>query len=337
VIRAAAAAATSPTAAEAACRALEAGGSAADAIIAGFFADAGAHPGVLFAPAVALVAGTGVGARAFDGRAAQPGTGASRPRGYVDEASIPDGARVAAPRSLSMLVLLHSYWGRATMSTLVRPGVVAAERAGAKVRAALLRKAGAAGVLSLRSPEILPGLLAVGGTLAGGTLTAADLKEARPAETEAVTTMLADGTSVFVPPWPPKETGADRVEAIVTCDGRGIIGSLTYVPGCGVAVPDLELEVGREAIPVRRGVTRITPGTPLLSTAPMAILHRKGGFAAAIVLPDQRRVDPASLAALSCGVAAESALAELSDHGRGGTVIAVVSDGRVARAIRSGD
>jgi gamma-glutamyltranspeptidase/glutathione hydrolase len=223
------------------------------------------------------------------------------------------------------------------MSTLVRSGVVAAERVGAKARAALLRNAGAAGILALRSPEILRGLLAVGGSLAGGALTAEDLEEARPAETEALTTLLADGTNVFVPPWPPKETGVDRVEAIVACDGRGIIATLTYVPGCGgVAVPELELEVGREAMPVRRGVTRITPGTPLLSAAPMAILHRKGGFAAAIALPGQLHVDPTSLAALSRGVAAETALADLSAQGRSGTAIAVVSDGRTARAIRSG-
>jgi len=55
VIRGARAAASEGTASEAAQAVLDAGGGAIDAIIAGFFAAAGAHPGVLLGPAVALV------------------------------------------------------------------------------------------------------------------------------------------------------------------------------------------------------------------------------------------------------------------------------------------
>ena len=58
---------------EAAQHILAEAGTAADALIAGFFAAAGARPGVLFSPVQTLIAGPGVGARAFDGRARQPG------------------------------------------------------------------------------------------------------------------------------------------------------------------------------------------------------------------------------------------------------------------------
>ena len=70
MIRGAAATASDASAASAARAALESSGSAIDAIVAGFFAAAGAQPDVLLAPAVALAAGVGVGARAFDAAAA---------------------------------------------------------------------------------------------------------------------------------------------------------------------------------------------------------------------------------------------------------------------------
>jgi hypothetical protein len=340
VIRAAAAAATSAAAGEAASAALEAGGSAADALIAGFFADAGAHPGVLLAPAVALVAGAGAGARVFDGRSAQPGVGAARPRGFVDDAAIPEGARVATPRALAMLVLLHTYRGRSALTSLARAGVVLAEKASAKERAALIRNAGSAGMLTLRAPEVLRALLAVGGKVAGGTLTTEDIEDARPAEEEAVSTALEAGATVLTPPFAPPDTHDAHdggAEAIVACDGRGVLAALAYVPArSGIAIPELELTIGREAVPVRRGVTRVSPGTPLPAPAPIALLHRIGGFTAAFALPRRGRVAPASLETLASGLAAEAALAALRDQGSDEPAIAVVSDGRLARALRSG-
>jgi gamma-glutamyltranspeptidase/glutathione hydrolase len=333
VIRGAKAAASQHAAAEAADATLAGGAGAVDAVIAGFLGAAGAEPGVLFAPAVAIVAGFGAGARAFDGRAAQPGRGAPRPRGFVDDAAIPDGARVAAPRTLGMLALLHSYRGRSSFSALARAGVAAADSAGAKKRAAMVRKVGSAGVLALRAPEVVRALLAAGGPVAGGALTEADLAESAPAETDAAVTPIGDGLTAYTSPFAAPSDARGDAEVVVACDGRGVIAALAYVPAKGgVPLPDLELAMGRDAVPVRRGVTRVAPGTVLPMAAPIGIAVHTGTFAAAVGLPGRAALEAAALAELVKGVPVETALADLRAHLGGHSAVAVITDGKTARA-----
>lgn len=335
MIRGAKAAASQPAAAEAAEAMLASGATAVDAIIAGFFGAAGAHPGVLLAPAIAIVAGFGAGGRAFDGRAAQPGKGAPRPRGFVDDAVIPDAARVAAPRSIGMLALLHSYRGRSTFRDLSRAGVAVAEAAGDKQRAALLRKVGSAGVLALRAPEIVRALLAVGGPVAGGALTEGDLEEGAPAEADAATASIDDARTAYTSPFGAAEGEATPVsEVVVACDARGVIAALAYAPAIdGVSVVDLEISFGRHAVPVRRGVTRVAPGTVLPMAAPIGVAMQSHGFAAAVGLPGRASLSPAALAELLRGGAAEPALIELRDRASSRGAVAVITDGRTARSI----
>lgn len=334
MIRGAKAAASQPAAAEAAEAMVAGGAGAVDAIIAGFLGAAGADPGVLLAPAVAIVAGFGAGARAFDGRSAQPGKGAPRPRGFVDEAAIPDGARVAVPRSLGMLALLHSYRGRAGLRELARAGVALAESAGAKRRASFIRHVGSAGLLAIRSAEVSRALLAVGGPVAGGALSEGDLEEIAPAETDALASPMGEGLSAFTSPFAVPEGAAPTAEIVVACDARGVIAALAYAPARdGVAVPDLELVVAREAVPVRRGVTRLPPGTVLPMAAPVGIVMRAHGFAAAIGAPGRGSLEPAALAELARGFSTEAALAELRDRTGARGAIGVVTDGKVARAV----
>lgn len=351
MIRGIAAAASDPAAAEAAREALAAGGSAADALIAGFLAAAGARPGLLLSPTVALVAGVGVGARVFDGRAAQPGRGAPRPRGFVDVASVPDAARVAVPRSLGLLSLLHNYVGRARMRELARAGIAAAEQAGAKARAAVIRQVGASGAAALQGRDVTRALLAAGGVVAGGALTEQDLAEALPADAEAAALELgagedsgsgADVVTALRPPWP---SGAEArlAEAIVACDGRGMLAALACSPADdGIPLPELELSLGRDAVPVRRGVPRVSPGTPLPAAAPIAVLLR-GRFAAAVGFDGLAAIDGDALRAVTGRLALESGwdaslearLAELRAQTGARRVIAAVRDGQDARACYS--
>jgi len=332
VIRAAASSASSAAARAAAAAIIEAGGTAVDAVIAGFLAAAGERPGVLLAPAVALVAGTGAGARAYDGRSAQPGLGVARPRGFVAGAPIPEAAYAAAPRSIVMLVLLHGHRGRTSLSVLARDGIAAAEAQGEKARAGLIRRVGAAGVLALRASEVARPLLAAAGPVAGGLLTERDLEESRPAEAEAFTTALASGASAFTVPWSPPEASAGGAEAIVACDGRGIVAAIAYAPtGSGLLVPELGISLASDAVPVLRGITRVTPGTPLAAPAPIAILGRKG-FWASIGLTGLARLRPEALDGLASGQAIETALAELRAQEDARAAVIATSDERLGRS-----
>ncbi|XXT14366.1 hypothetical protein WME94_29370 [Sorangium sp. So ce429] len=332
MIRGAAATASDASAASAARAALESSGSAIDAIVAGFFAAAGAQPDVLLAPAIALAAGVGVGARAFDGRAIQPGRGAPRPRGFVDGQSVPEAAHVAVPRSLGMLVLLHGYLGRARLRELVRAGVAAAERAGASGRAALLREVGSLGAVALRARDVERALLAVGGPVAGGTLTAEDIAEAVPAEVEAASTTIAEGATALQAPWPAGEQ-VRHADAIVACDGWGTVAALAYArTDDGIAVPELDIVLGRDAVPVRRGITRLAPGTPLPAAAPIAILQRST-FAAAIALTGRPKLEVNALVALLRGTAFEAALHDVRTQMGADGALAVLRDERDARAV----
>lgn len=334
MIRGAKAAASQPAAAAAAEAVLGAGSGAVDAVIAGFFGAAGVHPGVILAPAIAIVGGFGAGGRAFDGRPAQPGSGAARPRGFVGDATIPPGARIAAPRTLGMLALLHTYRGRSSFLELARAGMAAAESAGSKPRAAFLRRVGSAGVLALRAPEVMRALVAVGGPVAGGALTEADLEGAAPVEADATAASLGDGVTAFTSPFGAPEEPRDDAEVIVACDGRGGIAALAYIPARdGVPVPDLGITLGRDAVPVMRGVPRVSPGTVLPAAAPVGIVVKSGGFSVAVGLPGQRALDGTALGELVTGASAETALAGLRERLGGRGAVAVVTDGKSARAL----
>jgi gamma-glutamyltranspeptidase/glutathione hydrolase len=298
---------------------------------------AGAEPGVLLAPAVVLVSGVGAGARVLDGRALQPGKGAARPRGYKSEAEIPEAARIGVPRSLGLLAHLHGARGRSRMADLVKAGVSAAEDAGATKRAALIAHVGRAGPLALRSEDAAGALLAAAGPVAGGILTAEDLDGAVPDDVPARATSLAGEVVAIEVPWDAPLGRLPEADAILACDARGLVAVMVYVPTLpeyGVRVPELELVLGRHAHPVRRGVPRTAPGTPLEMPAPAAIVQ-KAGFFAAVALPGKAGVDVAALARLAEGWPAESALAELREQTGATAAMALLRDARDARAVTS--
>jgi hypothetical protein len=342
VSRAALAAASQPIAAAAAQRLLDAGASAADAVVAGFFADAGRAADVLLAPAVAVVAGAGVGGRAFDGRAVQPGRGAARPRGVPGGAPVPPAARAAAPGSLAMLALLHAYRGRASLRDLVKPGVEAARAAGASARAELLERIGKTGVLALRSDDVTRPLLSAFGPAEGGMLTVEDLTEGVPVEATATKVPGVAGYA-FVAPWSRSEASPQAVacEVVVAADGRDGLAALAYEPvGDELAAPALELTMPRCAVPVLRGVTRVAPGTPLPASAPVAIAtagtrSEAGPVWLAFGLPGASgSLDALPFDCLWGGQPIETALAELREAAGAREVHAVLRDARGARLAR---
>jgi gamma-glutamyltranspeptidase/glutathione hydrolase len=303
VTRGAAVASAGAGATKAAEDALEAGGSACDAACAAFLADAGADATVLLSPVVALVAGLGVGARAFDGRAVQPGKDAPRPRGFLDEASAPLAARAAAPRSFGLLSLLHGYRGRLPMRQIAAWGVAAAKKLGAAARSDLLRRFADSGTSAFRRPEILRSLLAAAGTVPGGILGEEDLATATPADVEP-SCATRDQTSIVTLPWP---VAAGDARVVLAADNRGLVVALAYAPGdCTLAVPELEIALPTVARPVLRGVTRVAPGTPCPAPAPIAALSFSGRTVLVVGVPGASELGAASLERAASAIGFES-------------------------------
>lgn len=326
MIRGAAAAASDRVAAEAAADALEQGGSAADALVAGFAALSGAHASMLMAPVVGLVAGVGAGARAFDGRAVQPGRGIPRPRGFVEESDVPVASRVGVPRSVASVYAMHARFGRLSLRDLFAAGVAAARKQGAAERCKLLRAIGDSGVLALRKPEVLGALLRTAGPVAGGLLTEQDVLEATPEESVAERKAIGTEAVLQQPPFG-ADAGRDG-HVVVAVDARGTLAALAAMPTAeGLDVGALELSLSLDAAPVRRGVPRVTPGTARPAPGAIGVLDLPEGVRVALALVGRGALDESALEPLAESTPMENALRALAP------LSAVVTDGREARAI----
>lgn len=327
----AAAAASEPSAATAANEALEQGGTAIDATIAGFFAAAAERPGALFAPVQILVAGPGAGARAIDGRSRQPGIGAPRPRGVVEGSAIPPAALAAVPASLAAIAIAHAHDSALSLARLSRPAEGRAKHRGAGGRAHLLARIAAHGAGALQEASIARPLLAAAGRVPGGLLTEDDLASVRPAivspRTVAVrgsspSTSPAARRSALSVPWGDAGTVAARPhELVVAGDHRGVVALLAYAPDDdGVSVPELAVTLPRDAAPVRRGVTREKPGSVRPAAAPFAIVVDDARPIVALGLRSARTPDDEALGAVASAESARGMLEALRDALAGATL-----------------
>jgi hypothetical protein len=308
-------AATDPEAERAAEATLKAHGRSVDAVIAAFFAAAGADAAALCAPVVALVAGVGMGVRWFDGRSLQPGSGARRPRGLVAGAPIPAAAYVAVPRAVAMVTVLHAYGASLSLAALVRRGAALADEQGSARRAALLRAIGRRAAGAMRTSEVQRHLLVAAGPASGGLLSEADLESALPDDGPAELVTVAPGLGVALPPAAAEArarlrsagsrgsaaparrgTALRSAHYAVAADSRGVVAALAWAPDAeGLLVPELELRLTRDAVPVMRGISRLTPGTTRPAAAPIALLARpSAGWFAALGLEGARSLDAAA-------------------------------------------
>ena len=269
--------ATHVAAHEAAQESLAAGGTALRAVLSGFFAASGADPGALFGPTCLLVGGVGVGARAFDGRPLQPGAEGRRPRGFTEGEPIPS-AQVAIPGSIWAASVAAGYLTGASLAACVRPGVSVARKQGAQRRAQLLDIIGSWGPRAFLEPSVRHSWLTEFGAVEGGTVQPRDL------EPRGDLDAAADGASVLVPPWSLAGSGAAVVAAgdpgvehgIVAVDTAGTFVGLSFrILPTSLTLADWEVKVPLLAHPVRRGVTRVAPGTRLACTFQLS-LERAG-------------------------------------------------------------
>jgi gamma-glutamyltranspeptidase/glutathione hydrolase len=290
-------------AAEAAQNQLAQGGSAVSAVLAGFFAAAGAYAGVLLGPVSLLVGGVGVGARAFDGRLCQPGLGAKRPRGVAVSDAVPEAARVAVPTALTALAVALSNDGSKSLGALVKPGISKAERSGADARASVLKLVRGAGAGAFHDSSFVRALLRVAGPSQGGLLGPGDFSAVPEVDADAKAKRISD-RNIFEAPWAADAESMDPAPlgvgfAVCAVDVRRVFAALCYRRTTdGFLVDELELEAPLAAIPVRKGVPRVQPGERLPAPAPMALLLDASGACTEIIAtPGALSLGAAELAA----------------------------------------
>lgn len=318
--------------AEAATAALHRGGTAVDACISAWFAAAGVFPGVLLGPLHILVSGPGVGAHATDGSVLQPGRDVQRPRGFKEGDPIPDAAYVAVSCSVHAMTAAHAQDGRISLVELASAGVKLALSEGAKERAALIRRIGEVGVLATREQAFVRPLLDVGGRPLGGNLTAMDIDCA-----SAVTTR-SDATSGMLRVREQTLDAPVDIEPMIACacDVRGVLAVMhcAYDPK-GLKVEPLELEAPRLAVPVRRGVPRVSPGTYLPVAAPIALMLDASVPWAAVGVETHREADFAAVGtADTTGLTMEQSLRTVLESVRARAAIAVIRGGGANATVR---
>lgn len=254
------------------------GSSAIDAVVAGYFAAAGAYPGVLLGPVTLLVGGTGSGDRSFDGRVRQPGKNAKRPRGSLAGQAPPSAARVGVPCSVPALAVALGYGAQSTLARLVQPGVALARERGAERRAAVLTRVGEVGALAFSESELSLALVRSFGPPNGGLLTPADF--AHPEGLDLPSSRFErEGSSVLAAPWAGEAAAPfARGVAVSAIDVNGLFAAAVFEAQAeGHYVDELELSCPLLAAPTLRGVPRVTPGTPLPAAAPLWVAHDEAG------------------------------------------------------------
>jgi len=295
--------ANDPIAEEAATDYLLSGGSALGSVLCGFFAAAGGYAGVLLGPISVLVGGAGIGERAFDGRLRQPGLGTKRPRGFQAREPIPDAARVAVPAAVAAAMVALAYDGTQKLASVVRPGVQRAQRGNAPERASLLRRVRSIGASALHEPSFVRALLRVAGPSEGGLLTPADFGALSDLDQPAAERPF-DGSTIIEVPWAeqvarlPKGSDLGIGCCVAAVDVRGVFAGLSYRRLTdGFPIEDMELEAPLGAIPVKRGVRRVSPGAPLPAPAPIALRRDAGGNVVQVLAaPTAERLDDSVVA-----------------------------------------
>ena len=253
------------------------GGSAIDAVLSGYFAAAGAYPGVLLGPVTLLMGGTGSGDRAFDGRVRQPGKNAKRPRGTLPGEEPPMAARVGVPSSVPALAVAVGYGAQASLNRLVQAGVALARERGAERRAGVLTRVGAVGALAFSEPELSRAMVRAFGAPNGGLVTLSDF--ARPEGLDVPAQRSEGDAPLLTAPWAAQATAPfirGATVSAVDINGMFVPAAFECQPEA-LYVEELELSAPMLAAPTLRGVPRVAPGHTIVAPAPLWITYDEFG------------------------------------------------------------
>jgi len=245
------------------------GASALGAVLTGYFAACGAHPGVLLSPLAVVLYGFGA-ARALDGRVRQPGLGGKRPRGFLPDEAIPDAARVGVATGPTAALIGLGYDKARRLSAVLKPGIALAKAEGASSRASLLTQIHDFGAAALTASAFYRPLIHVAGPSEGGMLTSSDFTTTP--EVDLAAQRVNDGEGRLGVPWDDGSAGALELDYVAAIDAQGIAAVAAY-HHCrsGMAVPELDLLAPLCAQPVIRSVTRVKPATALPLAVDLAI------------------------------------------------------------------
>jgi len=276
--------ASQPDAKEATQLALSSQGNALFAALSGFFAAAGADPGVLFSPVSLLVGGVGSGTFAYDGRCRQPGRDAKRPRGFQDE--VPLVARVAVPGSLAALSIACAFQPGTSLLAASRAGVSVAKSQGKKERARMIDALAGLGARFLHEPGLKKELLTRFGPTEQGNWGPADLIMSGDIQQVPVLGGSAEQEGLTLPWNNADDKLSDmlakeawgRSHCIVAVDAAGLFVALSYraLPD-ELYIDEFELSMPTFAVPVLRGVPRVAPGEALRTPAALFLDRDESG------------------------------------------------------------
>jgi hypothetical protein len=256
-------------------------GNAVDAVVAGVFAAAAGAPGVLLGPVQILFGGAGLGLRAVDGRVRQAGKGSPRPRGFTEDQLIAPAARVGVPALPAALAAALASSGASTLAQVMAPAIAMADGA----RKDVLKRIAQRGPSALLEESIAGELVNACGRVAGGLLSRDDIDGVLPAIVVAQEGQQTKRATAFVP-WREEARAKDgqrdkgepksaaHVHVVAASDHRGLVAVACYERrDDGVAIAALSLVAPFVASPVLRGQTRVKPGEPSPSPAPIALMR----------------------------------------------------------------
>ena len=249
-------------------------GNAVDAVCTGLLLACAQDASVAMGSVSVVVAGFGMAPRLLDGRVLEPGNLARRPRGYRSDEAVPSAAYVAAPRLFATVAAALTLAGRRTFAAAASPAVSAC---GNPARKVVLEAFSALGAALFQRRGLADELFAAAGPGAGGALAPADLEVAAPSPVA----LAARCDEAFAAPvLGPCAFEDSAVEWIGARDGAGLVCLASFERAAeGHELSGLGLVAPRVAVPVRRGIPRVTPTTALGLLPPVRAVQEGGALA----------------------------------------------------------
>lgn len=250
-------------------------GNAVDAVCTGLLVACARDASVAFGSVSLLVAGFGMTPRRLDGRALQPGNLAKRPRGFRESEAVPSAAYVANPRLFAAIGTALTLAGRGTYAATTAPALAACSDDG---RRHLLEAFAALGPALFQKRAIAEELRASVGPSEGGSLHDDDFTLLAPSFVDLPS---SPADAFAAPSLAPSAFEDGAVEWIGARDATGLMCFASFERTKeGHAIPALGLVAPRVALPVRRGVQRVDPTSPLGLLPPVRAVFSDGQLAA---------------------------------------------------------